>query len=173
MGRGIIIALAASLAANVFLGGFVAGRLIGGDADGASGRGISSRHGGREAFADLPPAARDSLKRAYLAHRAEGRGAADELKALHRDFVRVLSAEDFDRAAALAIADKADALERSGRTSFIKLVVNAADGLSVEDRKALARHIEARGARWKGRRHHRDGPPPEDADAPKEPPPAN
>jgi len=170
VGRGIVVALAASLAANVFLGGFVAGRLFGGEAGAASRHGHSSRHGGREDFADLPPAARDSLKRAYLAHRAEGRGAYEEMKALHDDFVRVLSADEFDRAAALAIAEKADALERSGRASLIQLVVSAADGLSVEDRKALARHIEARGARWKDRRHHRDGPPGEGAEAPKEQP---
>lgn len=162
MGRGIIVALALSLAANVFLGGFVAGRFVGGENDRGGDRLSAFRHGDAHEFSDLPPAARESLKRAFIAHRAEGREAYREMKALHREFIDVLSADEFDRAAADAIAAKADAMDRSGRSSLIKLIAEAAEGLSVEDRKALARHIEKRRPHHK-RRHGRSAPPPPDA----------
>lgn len=163
MGRGIIIALALSLAANVFLGGFVAGRIAGGPHDGHGPSHMFSfrHHDGREEFPDLTPAARESLKRAFIEHRAASREDLRDARKLHEDFVKVLSADDYDRAAADALASKFEAAERSGRAGMARILVEAADGLSVEDRKSLAKHIDRRGGRWKGRRGREGGPPPE------------
>lgn len=157
MGRGVSIALALSLAANVFLGGFVAGKLAGGHGGHDHMRPFSFRHGPSDGFNDLTPAARESLKRAFTARRAEGGDYFREARALHEEFVRVLSADVFDRAAADAIVAKFDAAERTGRNGMAKLIVDAAEGLSAEDRKSLARHLDRRGhGRWNGGRGHRD-----------------
>ncbi len=149
MARGMIIALALSLAANVFLGGYVVGKSVGGkNAD-------AGEHPGRDVdgdrFDDLPPAARASLKAAFLSHRAtadEGRARYAEL---HRSFMQILSAEKFDRAAAEAVVDEMEALGSSARAGMTRLIVEAAAGLSLEDRIALARHFESR------RHDHRRG----------------
>ena len=167
MGRGIVVALALSLAANVFLGGFVAGKFAGGHSGHDHMRAFSFRHGSPEEFEDLTPAARESLKRAFVARRAEGGDHFREARDLHDEFVRVLSADVFDRAAADAIVAKLDAVERSGRAGMAKMIVDTAEGLSADDRKSLARHLDRRShGRWKGGHGRRnggnDGPPPED-----------
>lgn len=161
MGRGIVIALALSLAANVFLGGFVAGRLAGGPHDHDGPHVFMFRHGGLEAFSDLTPAARESLKRAFIEHRAASRGGFRETRKLHEEFVKVLGADVYDRAAADALVAKFEAAENSGRAGMARVLVEAAEGLSAEDRKSLAKHIEKRGGHWKGHRGPGDGPPPE------------
>ena len=161
MGRGIVIALALSLAANVFLGGFVAGRFAGGPHDQEGPHAFMFRHGGPEEFSDLTPAARDSLKRAFVAHRAASKDEFREARELHEEFVNVLGAEIFDRAAAEALVAKFEASDTSGRARMARVIVEAAEGLSAEDRKSLAKHIEKRGGHWKRHKGHPDGPPPE------------
>lgn len=177
MGRGIAVALALSLAANVFLGGFVAGRIAGRPHFGEPPPDLALRRGAPDDFADLPPAARDSLKRVFIAHRAEGADLRRKAGALHREFAAALGADVFDRAAAEAIVDRIAAVEVSGRAGMARLLVEAAEGLSAEDRKALARHLERRGDKRfeRGERYMRrvgprrggaqeappDGPPPE------------
>lgn len=152
MGRGIAVALALSLAANVFLGGFVAGKIAGGPRFHHGPPGFDLKRGGHEDFADLPPAARERLKDAFLAHRADGKEMRREARALHEEFVAVLGAEPWDRAAADAVVAKFEAAEIAGRASMARLLVEAADGLSAEDRKALAAHLEKRGDERRGRR---------------------
>lgn len=164
MGRGIAVALALSLAANVFLGGFVAGKIAGGPRFHHEPPGFDMKRGGFEAFADLPPAVRERLKETFLAHRAAGAEMRRSSRALHEEFVAVLSAETWDRAAADAVVAKFEDLEIASRAGMARLLVEAADGLSAEDRKALARHLEKRGA--ERRRHGRRGPPPEGAPPP-------
>ncbi len=163
MGRGIVIALALSLAANVFIGGFVFGQMAGGPLDRGGLHGFAMRHGGPEGFSDLTPAARESLKRAFEARRAASKEEFRAVRALHEEFVKVLGAEVYDRAAAEALAAKFEAAESLGRAGIARIVIEAAEGLPAEDRKSLAAHIERRGERWKGRRDHRGGPPPEEA----------
>lgn len=164
MGRGVAIALAVSLAANVFLGGVIAGRLTGPSLPHGE-RGEHSFHRGMDAFKDLPPAARDSLKRAFMQHRAASKADFDQMRTLHNEFVAVLGADVFDRGAAEAIAVQFETLENSRRAGMARLLIDAAEGLSAEDRKALAAHVDRRGG-WRGG-HHRmrrgqngDEPPP-------------
>ncbi len=154
MGRGVAIALALSLAGNVFLGGFVAGRLAGGPGLHHGSPGFDMRRGIPEDFADLPPIAREALKRAFIEHRAEGRKMMREARSLHRDFTRVLGADTWDRAAAEAIIGKLEAAEIAGRTGMAKILVEVADDLSMEDRKALAAVIAKKGD---GEHRHRRG----------------
>ncbi|MFZ5615988.1 MAG: periplasmic heavy metal sensor [Pseudomonadota bacterium] len=186
MGRGIAVALALSLAVNVFLGGFVVGKIVGKPHFGAHPPGFSLGRGAHEDFADLTPAARESLKRVFIAHRREGAEMRREANALHREFTAALGADVFDRAKAEAIVDRIAAVERSGRAGMARLIVEAADGLPAEDRKALARHLDRRGEkrfmRHFGPRRRDDGeappggPPPEGPlteEPPAEDPPAD
>lgn len=162
MGRGIVIALALSLAANVFLGGFVIGKMAGGPHDrGGSHEFAFRHHDGPEGFLDLTPAARESLKRAFETRRAAATQEFSAARELHEEFVKVLGADVYDRAAAEALAAKFEAAENFGRAGMARLIVEAADGLSTEDRKSLAKHIERRGGHWKGRRDRLGGSPPE------------
>ena len=161
MNRGIIIALAFSLAANVFLGGFVAGKIAGGPHD--------HRRDRHHAFAELTPAARESLKRAFVEHRSDRAEARREADMLQRQLVETLGAETFDRTAADEIVAKFATLELRSRSDMARLVVEAADGLELDDRKALAKHLERRGFdRGKHRKGSRpgakDGAPPPDGE---------
>ncbi len=175
MGRTVTILLALSLAANVFLGGFVAGRIAGPNLpgfdrhDGAR-PSHGSRYGDRHAeFDALPPAVRDRLKTLFRENRASFASAFRDGRELHREFIGVLTAETFDRAAAEAVAAKIDAFERQRRPSMPRLVIEAVDGLSVDDRRAFAEIVERRmieDLKGRGRRHHKrsngaDAPPPQ------------
>ena len=111
----------------------------------------------------MTPAARDSLKRAFEAHRAASREQFSKSRELHEEFVKILSADVYDRAAAEALAAKFEAADNFGRAGMARLIVEAADGLPAADRKSLAEHIDRRGERWKDRRGRRGekGPSPE------------
>jgi len=157
VGRGIAVALALSLATNVFLGGYVAGKIAGVPRLHHGPPGFDMSRGGHGEFSDLPPSARESLKEAFLAHRADGAVMRREARALHEELIAVLIAEPWDRAAADAVVAKFEAAEIAGRAGMAKLLVEAADGLSAEDRKALAKHLEKRGEQ---RGRARRGPSP-------------
>ena len=117
MGRGIVIALALSLAANVFLGGFVAGRMAGGPHHRDGAPAFSMRRDGPDGFSDLTPAARDSLRRAFKARRAASREQFRAARELHEEFVDILSADVYDRAAAEALAAKFEAADNFAAAS--------------------------------------------------------
>ncbi len=160
--RGLIIALGVSLAANVFLGGFLAGKIAGGGRDHGPPH-FERRHGDLD---DVSPAARDALRRAFSEHRNDNAEVWREMRELHRELIDVITAETFDRAAAEAIAAKFEALDASFRSDMARIMIEAADGLSLEDRKALARHLEKRlkrgGSRGDKPEGSPAGPPPED-----------
>ena len=119
MNRSIVIALALSLAANVFLGGYVAGRIGAGPHRDRGPHGHDLRRPGDD-FADLTPAARESLKRIFVEHR-EGRTLIRrEASDLTDELAAVLSAQDFDRAGAI------EALERLGRVVRARAVLAVA-----------------------------------------------
>jgi uncharacterized membrane protein len=172
MGRTVTILLALSLAANVFLGGFIAGRIAGPSLPGFerpdSGRdGHGPQRGDPHAeFERLPPAAREKLRSVFRQNRENFAMTVREGRALHQEFVSVLTAETFDRAAAEAVAAKIEAFERERRPSMPRLIIAAMDGLSVEDRRALAEVVERRmmddiaSRNRRGRRLDRSGDPP-------------
>jgi Spy/CpxP family protein refolding chaperone len=180
MGRTVTILLALSLAANVFLGGFVAGRIAGPKLPGFDRYGGGPPGGGPQRgdpfaeFNELPPAAREKLRALFRQNRASFIATVRDGRALHQEFVSVLTAETFDRAAAEALAAKIEAFDRERRQSMPRLIIEAMDGLSVEDRRALAAIFERRmmdDLRGANRRHDRlerrgRRPPPEDAPAP-------
>ncbi|MDZ7629741.1 MAG: periplasmic heavy metal sensor [Parvularculaceae bacterium] len=169
MGRTVIILLALSLAANVFLGGFVAGRIAGpgfAGFDRGFGEGPHRDRGRggdfRRDFDALPDAAREKLRASFKKNREEFITTFREGRALQQEFVGVLTAETFDRSAAEAVAAKIEAFEAERRRSTPRLIIDVMDGLPVEDRRALAKVIERRiieDMRGPGRRHRRDGPP--------------
>lgn len=181
MGRTIGILLAISLAANVFLGGFVAGRVAGPnlpgfdhgrDKDGRGHEGRGGHRGGHPDFDGLSPAAREKLKASFQKNREEIAGAFREGRALRDEFIGILTAETFDRAAAEAAAAKLEAFDEKRRGSMPRLVIEVMDGLSAEDRRAVAELVERRmmeemagpGKRRRGRRGEGPPPPPPEDD---------
>lgn len=171
MGRGIIVALGLSLAANVFMGGFIFGKIAGGPRHQGLPGGFDMRRGDPEDFADLPPAARAALLDAYAGRRGEAAAVHRDMRALRKEFIAVLRADAFDRATAEALAAKFEALEGTARGAAPKLIIEAAATLSAEDRRALADHLDRRFAKRRGARDlHR--PRRDDRPRPEEPPPA-
>jgi uncharacterized membrane protein len=168
MGKGIAVALALSLAANVFLGGFVAGKVAGGPQFHRSSQGLDFKRAGPEEFDDLSPAVRERLKRAFIAQKAKSEGGRREAHALYKELVAVLRADVWDRPAAEAIAARFEAIEKRSRADMAMVLVEAAEEMSAEDRKALAAHLERRGDRGFKHRHRRRG---SRNDAPKDMPP--
>ncbi len=168
MSKGIAVALALSLAANVFLGGFVAGKIAGGPHFSKASHGVDFGRAGPGDFDDLPPAVRERLKSAFVAHHVKSEDARREARELNKDFVKALRAEVWDRAAAEAIAARFEAIEKRSRADMAMVLVEAADEMSAEDRKALAAHLERRGDRAFKHRHERRG---SRDDAPEEMPP--
>jgi Spy/CpxP family protein refolding chaperone len=175
MGRTIGILLALSLAANVFLGGFVMGRVAGpglpgfGHERGEGGHG--ARHGGRDDFRELSPAAREKVRASFRKGRKEMAAAVRDSDALREEFIRVLTAETFDRAAAEAVAARIEAFEKERRPSMSRVIIDVMDGLSAQDRRIVARLVERRmaeemAAGGKRRGGHRGGPLPSPDDDP-------
>lgn len=169
MGRTIGILLALSLAANVFLGGFVMGRVAVpgfpgfGLERGEGGRG--PHHDGRDEFRKLSPAAQERVKASFRKGRREMAAAFRDGAALREEFVSVLTAETFDRAAAEAVAAKIEAFEKERRPSTPRVIIDVMDGLSAEDRRIVADLVERRMAADRAgggmrRRGHRAAPPP-------------
>lgn len=136
MGRGIAIALALSLAANVFLGGFVVGRLaapkppVGGAAPVAA-RGFSEP-------------AKAAMERAYQARRGEVRERALALRAAFVDLRDVLEAEDFDPDAAAAAFARLREARLGAQTLQEEIFIAGAKNLSAEDRRGLAADLAER-----------------------------
>ena len=168
MGRGIAIALALSLGANIFLGGFVAGRMLHGVAGDRPPVGdYRGEKGGRGP--ELSDAARDKMRAVFKAHRPEFRQSMKEARALHAEFTRLLTAKTFDRAAVEDVAERLAAYEGERRAQFTRLIIETVDGMSLEDRKALAasfperqfgpRRSHHRRPKW-NRARPRPGPPP-------------
>jgi uncharacterized membrane protein len=177
MNKGLAIALFASLAANIFLGGFVVGRLAGGP---GHPRFDHPRHHagpmmepnldalsspGREAFHNVFEAERETLRERHRTLR-ERRTA----------FAAALTAEPFDRARAEAALNDLHAVTAEQQAAFAALMIDAVEELSDEDRKLLAKSI-IDGSHWrsgKRRLHRRDKfPPPPDAEDAPPPPPAD
>ncbi|MBI1391803.1 MAG: periplasmic heavy metal sensor [Alphaproteobacteria bacterium] len=164
MGRAVTIALAASLAANVFLGGFVVGRVTNAPPsppDGGHERGprppvavdgSPSRLLGRSLAAS--ETARAAFRDAFAEHREKFRDDRVESRRLREAAREALLAEPFDRAKAKAalraVADHFQAREDQ-RTDFL---LDVFESLSREER---AKVIEAFAAMPEGDPRRRRG----------------
>ena len=175
MGRGLVVLLLISLGANVFLGGFVAGRMLG-----KPPQERHERHGPRQPgmmfFEDLEalsPEARDSFKAVFKESRGELRMKFREMRRLRDEFSEALAAEPWDRTRVEAALSELRTVENAHQTELAELLIDAFEGLSPEDRKAMIDaqtvRMEARRERFKshrGKRGERDGPdmppPPEE-----------
>lgn len=177
--RMLPILLAVSLAANVFLGGFVAGRLLG---DPPHHRLAIMREGGHAPIpffgaADaLSPEGRRVFHDTFSGKRRDMRAAFVETQRLRQALAEALAAEPFDRARAEAALTAVQSSDAANQRAVVALVLDAAERLSPEDRKALA---SAHERRHEGRRRRlRDfngeaGPPAEGASPPPSEPPTD
>jgi Spy/CpxP family protein refolding chaperone len=169
MNRGLAIALFASLAINIFLGGFVVGRLAGGPPH--SGFGHPRHEAGLMMFPDLDvlsPAGRETFREVFAARHEALRERHRELSRRRAAFTAALAADPWNRAKAEAALAELKAATDEQETAFAALIIDAFERLSTEDRKAL---VEAGAAHWRGRsgkmhKHRRwpkdFSPPPDD-----------
>ncbi|MEZ5895010.1 MAG: periplasmic heavy metal sensor [Parvularculaceae bacterium] len=164
MGRGLIIGLSLSLAANVFMGGFIAGRLAHDPSALAPPGAFHVREFGGPAAQD--PQVRDAFRKAFGDHRKEFRAHYHEVKKLRKEFTAVLGADEWDRAKAETLARQIEAHERSREKSMLLILVDVFDGLPAEKRKALAAEMKRKADTRRRSRHGRrsgdrsDQPPP-------------
>lgn len=152
--RGLTILLMLSLAANVFLGGFLAGRWFGGphphrmvvhgQMDRGAGMFRDTRvlsEEGREAFHGVFKERRDDLRPSFR-----------EMRRLRDEFGAALAADPWDRARVeKAFADLRE-VEMSHQAAFSATLIDAFEKLSAADRKALVEAANSREANWRERR---------------------
>lgn len=176
MKRWLTVVLVASLAANVFLAGFVGGRIFAGP---HGPHGPPGRHGPPpgarggdparvigEAVA-LSPTARAAVREAVAARRGEFRKSRRAAFAARERLRATLVAEPFDRAATeAALADmRAEALVRE--ETMTELLLDVFEALPAEERAALAEAAAEERDRRR-RRRGRFGPRRNDGDPPAE-----
>lgn len=160
MGRGLIVILVASLAANIFLGGFVVGRLVNEPADKAvhSADARVERRGGPDRNLEaLSPEGREAF-RAVFENRREMRAAGrEEREALQQNLRAAMVADPFDRnqveEAMAALAD----VRNKRHLHQNENLLDALEKMSVADRQIIAARHGRRGDRRGDRRHRRRG----------------
>jgi uncharacterized membrane protein len=159
--RALPIILLISLALNVFLGGFVAGRYLGRPHHGSGfERGFGPRGGpGSADLEALSPEGREVFRAAFHERRTQLDRSRLEARQLRKAFYDTLAADPFDRVRADAALDALAAAESETHVALMRELVSATEKLSPEDRKALAAAREKRRVK-KLRRHGPEGPPP-------------
>ncbi len=143
------IALVASLALNLFMGGmFVASWAIqGGLGNGAAANPFAVFW----ARDSLGAPAGAMLRRVWGRHAAEFRPRVREMRAARRHVSESLAADDFDRAALTAAFADLRAKTLASQSAMHAALVDLAGELTVEERRSLAEV---------GRRRHHPHPPP-------------
>ena len=161
MKKTLMAALAVSLAANVFLGGFVAGRLVGRD-----GPPPLDERSGRHAFGmfrdieGLSEEDRAAFRSAFERKRDDMRGEWRAIGGARSAFSEALSADPWDRAAAELALQKVIEARGAQEAAFGAMMIDVFEDLSPEGRRALIKaHEDGRRRRHHGRRRP-DGPPP-------------
>lgn len=160
MGRGIVIALVASLALNVFAVGFIAGRVLVVDHhrppiahfDGGGPR------GGPFALmrnADvLPPDSRRAFREAFRSELSGMRESHREMRRLRGELNTLFAAEEWDEAAVRAKLEEIDAVSERQRAAMSNAFVKALGALPADQRQALMKAAEER--RGERRRRFRE-----------------
>lgn len=160
MNRVLAAALALSVAANVFLGGFLAGRYFGA---GAKPEFAGVARGAGPLGYDLHvlgPDEKTAFQDRFRANRAELRAQMHEVRNARRAFSEALAAEQWDRRRVEAALAALHAAEGSQRGAFGALVIDAFEALSAEDRRALVRaQMERRHRHWGRRPAREEGAP--------------
>ncbi len=168
MGRGVIIALAVSLAANVFLAGFLAGRVFGvtdgpatmGEPDGR--RPPGPRPGGPSGLLGdslaQSPAAREAVRAAFKERRVEIIRDRREFERQRRALARALMADPFDRPAAEEALAALLAAAAKREREMTGLLLDVLEDLPADERRALIEAAEERRGAHR-RRMRREGPP--------------
>ncbi len=148
MGRGITIALIASLALNVFAVGFIMGRIITpNDAPptpmmAAPQHRMDNPRGFMRRAKDLPPESRTAFRHAIRANIPQLRAQREEIHNLQRAYHNALRAEEWDRAAAeAALSELQDARDR-GRALFDEAFLDAIESLDGDARAQLLHRTE-------------------------------
>ena len=155
MGRGLMIALAASLACNVFLGGFVAGRLLGKHPHPPPPeRGMIEMRGMMGAPGILSEEGREVFAAVFIERRGELRESRRAVREARRAMTESLGKQPWDQAAVDQAIAAFHQAQDGHRTVQTDLFVEAYKKLSAEDRKALNEHQSrrrGRGGRLKDR----------------------
>lgn len=143
MGRVGIIALAASLAVNVFLGGFVAGRMLG-PSDQRSGAERFTQQALTGEYAETSPATRAAFRKAYADRREEMRLGRAEARAARLAFLEAAGSDQWDRAAVEAALENVKTIERKRETARSALLLDALESMQADERKAWVARSVAR-----------------------------
>jgi Spy/CpxP family protein refolding chaperone len=172
MVKAVHLLLAGSLAANVFLGGFVAGRML--HAPGPPRhemrpeRGEDARHMLRAAAAN--PEVRAAFEARFKEERMRMRRDAEESRRLRDALAAALSAEPFVRAEADAAAAAVAAFEQRRQQRGGAILIDVFEKLPPETRRRIieerAQAQQRRGERLKEFRRRREAQDEEPARAP-------
>jgi uncharacterized membrane protein len=129
--------LALSMGVNVFLGGFVAGRLLGhhGPHAGPGEPGARGVFPIMAAAEDLSPEGRALVRQTFKARQAELRAAHGEARNARARLAEILAAEPFDRGKAEAALATITGIESENHRVVMMLIVDAAASMTPEDRR--------------------------------------
>ena len=147
MGKGLTIALLASLALNVFLAGIFAGRLLSPERPAPpphveAPAGDNPRVMARFAR-DLPPASRRAFRRALRDSMPDLREQQSEFRSLRRTYYEALNAEDWDRETAEAALTAMQQARDERRALIDQAFLDAFETLSPEERALLLEQIRS------------------------------
>ena len=141
MGRGIVIALVASLGLNIFAVGFLAGRMIHKDSpppiENAVPRGIENPFRLLRHADALPAESREAFRDAIRSELPSMRAQRHAQRAAHKRLAALLAAEEWDRAAIQKEFDALAVSQNEQRQVFNDAFLNAFETLSAEDRRLL------------------------------------
>lgn len=150
--RTLAILLFVSLAANVFFGGFIVGRLIGGPPSFESPPGHhrwADRFGHDHAAATLSDKGRETLRDVFEAHRGEIKAGYREIRRLRRAYAEILAADPWNRPRAETALKTLQEAEAAHEETMGRVLLDALERLSVEDRQALIERMEKKRRKWR------------------------
>ncbi len=161
MGKGITIALIASLALNVFAVGFIMGRIITPSHQPlaptleAPLHRMDNPRGFMRRAKDLPPESRTAFRHAIRANIPQLRAQREEIHTLQRAYHNALRAEEWDRAAAeAALSELQDARDR-GRSLIDEAFLDAIESLDGQARAQLLHRAEENRPHHRKRKHRK------------------
>lgn len=159
MGRGLIIALVASLALNIFGIGFISGRILNEPSAKVEGPSKPGGPGGRMPsfrmmhYADaLPPERREEFREAFREKLPAMRDGFQDMRRLRMEMAELLGAEEFDREAVEAKFQELHALQQAQHDAFSAAFLDAFETLTPEERQMLREASEERRNRHRRRR---------------------